>query len=81
MTKTVDVHITKFTGEKIVEPYGEHNRCDNCGRPVNESESIITGGELCEVEWACGEECYVEMVKKGCAFEELGDMTYRQQKH
>lgn len=81
MTVTVDVHIITVDGLKKTEPYGEHNRCDSCGKPVNEAKDTITGGELCEIEWACCIECHDEMVERGCAFEELGDMTYRQQKY
>lgn len=78
---TIDVHITTFEGIKITEPYGEYNRCDNCGKPENIAKDIITGGELCSEEWACCGGCADEMSEKGCAFEELGDMTYRQQKY
>lgn len=27
-----NVNLTLVTGEKIIIPYGENNRCDNCGK-------------------------------------------------
>lgn len=78
---TVDVHITTVEGVRKTEPYGDYNRCDNCGKSIKEARDIITGGQLCSEEWACCEECADEMLKKGCTFEELGDMTYRCQKY
>lgn len=77
----VDIHITTVHGIKRTEPYGGYNRCDNCGMPTNKAKSLITGGQLSDGEWACCGECMDEMLEKGCAFEELGDMTYRQQKY
>lgn len=77
----VNVYLTLVNGEQVTMPFGEENRCDNCGKSVSEANSIITGGELCATEWACCNDCADEMVDKGCAFEELGDMTYRQQKY
>lgn len=77
----INVTITHLNGEVIQEPYGDTARCDNCGKPSNKAESCIVGGYLCDEEWACCEKCYDEMVEKGCAFEELGDMTYRRQKY
>lgn len=77
----VNVNLTLVTGEKVTIPYGEHSRCCNCGKSEKEAKGIITGGEICETEWACCDKCCDEMVEKGCAFEELGDMTYRQQKY
>lgn len=67
------ITITKFTGEVVNEPYGEENRCDNCGKPISQAKSIITGGMIADEEWACCHECSDEMVEKGCCFEELGD--------
>lgn len=75
------ITITKCTGEIIKEPYGEENRCDNCGKTVSEASSIIAGGMLAEEEWACCSECFNEMIEKGCCFEELGDGVYRKQKY
>lgn len=75
------VTITKFTGEIIREPYGKEKRCDNCGKPVSQAKSIITGGVLAEEEWACCSECANEMGEKGCCFEELGAGIYRRQKY
>lgn len=80
-SNSIPVHITTVDGTKITEPYGTHNRCDSCGMPINKARSIITGGQLCALEWACSSECHDEMVQKGCVFEELGDMTYRRQKY
>jgi len=77
----VKVNLTLITGEKVSVPYGKYSRCDNCGKTKKEARNIIVGGELCVEEWACCEECYDEMVEKGCCFEELGDMTFRQQKY
>jgi hypothetical protein len=75
------ITITKVDGMKEIIPYGDENRCDNCGKPVSEAKHIITGGFLVEDEWACCHECYDEMIKKGCCFAELGDGVYRQQKY
>lgn len=77
----INVTITHINGDVIQEPYGDSARCDNCGKPSDKAKSIITGGQLCETEWACCGECADEMLEKGCAFEELGDMTYRRQKY
>ncbi|WP_374724111.1 hypothetical protein [Calidifontibacillus erzurumensis] len=79
--KEVNVKITLVTGEKLTVPFGKYNRCSNCGKTTEEAKEIITGGQICEIEWACCDDCYREMVEKGCAFEELGEMTYRQQKY
>jgi len=55
--------------------------CDNCGKPSSQAKACISGGMIPDEEWACCEECYDEMVLKGCAFEELGNGNYREQKY
>jgi pentatricopeptide repeat protein len=47
----------------------------------NKAKTCIAGGYLCDGKWACCEECYDEMVEKGCYFEELGNEVYRKQKY
>lgn len=84
MRKGVSVHMMKITaknGSTELLPLDELFRCDNCGKPSDEAESCIAGGYLTDGEWACCEECYDEMVKKGCCFEELGNNVYRKQKY
>lgn len=76
-----NVNLTLITGEERTIPYGNDNRCDNCGKTTYEAKNIITGGMLSDDEWACCDECCEEMLEKGCAFEELGNMKYRQQKY
>lgn len=75
------VTLTFSTGNVVKEPYGDFSRCDNCGKPSNEAKGCMTGGYICDEEWACCDECYDEMVEKGCCFEELGDLVYRKQKY
>jgi bifunctional DNA-binding transcriptional regulator/antitoxin component of YhaV-PrlF toxin-antitoxin module len=77
----VEVYIETVDGKKIIEPYGNEDRCDNCGKPISEVKSVITGGFITEGEWACCEECQEEMENRGCCFEELGQYIYRKQKY
>lgn len=76
-----NVIITDVDGNVIHLPYGDEPRCDNCGKVFRESQCFITGGELCETEWACCEACYNEMIQMGCTFEENGDGVFRKQKY
>lgn len=75
------VTITLQTGEIIKEPYGATARCDSCGKTADKAKGVITGGQLCDDEWACCALCYDEMVDRGCCFEELGNGVYRKQKY
>lgn len=75
------IQITDVHGNTKTITHGEEARCDNCGKTSGEATNCIAGGYLCDEEWACCEECYDEMVKKGCCFEELGAGIYRQQKY
>ncbi|KFN04743.1 hypothetical protein [Bacillus clarus] len=69
--------ITTHNGQIVREEDRGEPRCSNCGIISNEAKTCIAGGYLCEEEWACCEECYNEMVEKGCCFEELGNNVYR----
>lgn len=75
------ITITTFSNQKIIEPYGEEIRCDNCGIQISKAKHVITGGMLTDGEWACCNECSTEMSQKGCCFEELGNGVYRKQKY
>lgn len=73
------VSITTVDGKVIKEPFGEEDRCSNCGKTHSQAKTVITGS--LEEEWGCSDECVDEMEEKGCCFEELGQYVYRQQKY
>lgn len=47
-------------------------RCANCGFSDELAEKIITGGYLDEDEWVCSDNCYDELIEKGCPLEKGG---------
>lgn len=75
------IFITTAEGKIMQVEYGEEARCDNCGKEISKAKNVIVGGEICEEEWACCNDCEQEMIDRGCCFEELGNGVYRQQKY
>lgn len=73
------VTITKIDGEVIKEPFGEEDRCSNCGKPISQAKEVISGGMITDGEWGCCKECANDLEDKNCCFEELGQYVYRKQ--
>lgn len=75
------VTITTVDGKISKIPFGEEDRCANCGRPISQAKEIINGGMITDEEWGCCNECANELEAKDCCFEELGAYVYRKQKY
>jgi len=44
-------------------------KCANCELSIEVAEKVITGGQLDEYEWACSNNCYDDLIEKGCPLE------------